>query len=1533
MQMKKNFNNVLIVHNEDFYKEINIDEFDTELLYLGNSKKSNISLQLDLNKRFNVEFKKINESWQISDGENTYCVVNGIKVPRRIISNGDKITIKDIEIKNELFKIDYFLDYIVEYEDFDRVLSIENLKKIKFGRGSNNNIIIDDDELDKNYAEINKDSDGDYLIDLKSRYGLYLNGVKVEGKIKIKDNDFIILCGYKFLYKTTKMYMSKNNKKISLNKLEEIIIKEESPSSYPCFYRSPRLLKGISQEDIIIDEPPNKEKKDGGGNLLITILPLVGTVVITIAVSSANNSGGGSIISTVATTGLAVFVALLAYFMESYHRKKNQYKRYKRYKEYVKKKELQIVEKRKLLMESIRNNNPDTEECISFLENFNRRLWERTPAHDDFLNISLGRGMGDLTFDITVQDETVEIDKDKLKDDPRKLKEIYGKMEDVPICINLTEELPVGIYGDRDNVIELVKNLVIKISTLHFYEEVKIAAIYPKEEQEKWEWLKWIPHTWSNKKEFRYIGNTKESAHNVLNQLYDEIKNRKDEDNKHEKKIYSPYYVVFIADKDLIENEPVMGILESTEQYGATGIFVYDDLGLIPKESKKVIEVIDNHNAKYIDVLDANYVKDITFNPISDEVCEGFARKMSPIYVKNSFTQGQLTSYFTLFDLYGINKENELPIITNWNSNKVYESMAVPLGVRAGNEVVYLNLHEKFHGPHGLVAGTTGSGKSEILQTYIASLAINYHPYDVSIIIIDYKGGGMANQFASLPHLVGTITNLDGNQINRALVSIKSELKRRQRIFAEYNVNHIDSYIKLFKEGKAVEPLPHLIMIADEFAELKNDQPEFMTELVSTARIGRSLGVHLILATQKPSGVVDDQIWSNSKFKLCLKVQDTDDSNEMIKTPLAANIVEAGRAYFQVGNNEVFELFQSAWSGAKKYENNDISKKEIEIDEVLIDGSRRELYSSKEDSSKKVLGTQLDAVINYIEEVAEENNIKRLNGPWMPPLKETIYLDEIIGTCNKEKWFEDKKDINPVIGIFDNPKMQIQDNLSINLSKDGHMLIIGSPGVGKTTFIQTIVTSMMKTYTPEEINIYMLDFGTRILKMYEKSPHVGGVVTADEEELLKNFIKFIDKEIIKRKRLLSEAGVSNLGAYNDLKQDKLPHIAVIIDNFAAFLELYEDYEEYITRFTRDGANLGISFIITGSNTSDIRYKISSNIKTSIALNCVDDSEYGSIFGRIEIKPCVNEGRGLVKLDEVCEFQTALPIEGKNEGERATRIKELIQDINTEWNGRNAAEIPMIPDILSIEKYTKNKPVTEGINNIYIGIDVNEFEYISIDLDEVNFYPIIGETASGKSNLMKVISRAVKESCNNTEIYVYDSESFALSSLNEGDSLSFYGNDTNEIIENLIILKEEIMERRDYIRDTLIESRGSIKESDLLDKFTKKVLFIDNAEEFFNNIQDDYEALELFETIAEKKNGYGFSVILADEEEKITDLSYTHSFIGKFKKENKGVIIMDLEEQNFFNVRLNYSNKEKSLKIGEGFVITKEGYSRIRMPIL
>ncbi len=296
---------------------------------------------------------------------------------------------------------------------------------------------------------------------------------------------------------------------------------------------------------------------------------------------------------------------------------------------------------------------------------------------------------------------------------------------------------------------------------------------------------------------------------------------------------------------------------------------------------------------------------------------KAFARKLAAVELKDRASEAELPSSITFLQGYHARRVEDLDVFSRWERSEPHRTLAAPIGMMAGRKLFYLNVLDgnEAHGPHGLLAGTTGSGKSELLQSWILSMAVSYHPHDVNFVIIDYKGGGMSDLMEPLPHVVGKITNISRN-IGRSLVSLKSEVKRRQQLFAEYGVNNIEKYQRAYRNGEAKERLPHLIIVTDEFAEMKKEEPEFMTELNSIAAVGRSLGVHMLLATQKPAGVVTDQISANSRFRICMKVQDVADSREMLKRPDAARITQAGRAYVRVGEDELFELFQSFYSAA-----------------------------------------------------------------------------------------------------------------------------------------------------------------------------------------------------------------------------------------------------------------------------------------------------------------------------------------------------------------------------------------------------------------------------------------------------------------------------------------------------------------------------------------------------------------------------------------------------------------------------------------
>lgn len=413
--------------------------------------------------------------------------------------------------------------------------------------------------------------------------------------------------------------------------------------------------------------------------------------------------------------------------------------------------------------------------------------------------------------------------------------------------------------------------------------------------------------------------------------------------------------------------------------------------------------------------------------------------------------------------------------------------------------------------------------------------------------------------FLVVPHLLGTITNLDGSESMRALASVKAELARRQRVFSTYGVNHINGYMELFKAGEAKEPIPHLFIISDEFAELKKEQPEFMKELVSAARIGRSLGVHLILATQKPTGVVDDQIWSNSKFKLCLKVQNEGDSKEVLKTPDAASITLPGRAYLQVGNNEIYELFQSAWSGAIYIEE---KEKDVTLDERIYkvnEIGQGELINqdlSGKKAEKKAVKTQLEVIIEHIKKVYESEKQIPVKKPWLPPLQNMIvspYAKEEKQPPNKWGWVN----LNISIGKMDIPELQSQKECNIDFFKEGNLLFVASSGYGKTLFLTTILMSLAKLNDVDFLNFYILDYGNggmmslKALDYTDFINHDSPLGVADEIDKAKkkdyNFEVFPFGDYNTMDYLLDIKTISNI------KNEKKTDTEVIVEDISSLL--------------------------------------------------------------------------------------------------------------------------------------------------------------------------------------------------------------------------------------------------------------------------------------------------------------------------------------------------------------------------------------------
>lgn len=832
---------------------------------------------------------------------------------------------------------------------FDKY-DLSSVQMLSIGKDADNQIVYQFQALVSRRHAVLHRKGGDFVLEDVSANGTFVNGKRVYGNYTLKIGDIINIFGLKivFLGDLIAVNAPKENTCEVKDSLPGYSYKNQetrkgdvikTPVKY--FHRAPRNYTKLETDTIEIEAPPSPKEQGKkplwmiiGPSFTMMIPMLAGSVI---AIMSARSSGRDTgiymytgIITAVGSAVIGVFWALANLRYSKKEILNGEQERFRAYGEYLIKRAEFIREKYDRSRTSLLAMYPAALVVADYDDN-NAELWNKNRKHADFLHQRLGIGNMPFQMAINVPKERFTMISDELSGKPRMIKEEYSTLYDVPINIDLLKHKLVGVVGGnkKKGAFDVIRLLTAQIAANNCYTDVKLAFLYDEnKDEEDWNYARWLPHVWSEDKKSRYVASNKTEASDVLFELTQILRMRDEDEGMRKETLPKPYYILIVSDVELLEGELISKYIYKNDPcYGLATLILAESQEQLPNECEYLIENDSEFKGLYDLAEDTR--QPLVFDGISAREIELFARKLIRIEVKEVEKGRDIPDSISFLDMHNVGRLEELLIAEKWRKNRTYENMRAQIGAKAGGAPCYLDVHEKYHGPHGLVAGTTGSGKSETLQTYMLSLAINFSPDDIGYFIIDYKGGGMAGLFDGLPHMIGSISNLSGNQVRRAMLSIKSENKRRQRIFTENNVNNINLYTKLYKNGEASVPIPHMFIIIDEFAELKREEPEFMKELISVAQVGRSLGVHLILATQKPSGTVDDNIWSNAKFRLCLRVQDRQDSNDMLHKPDAAYITQAGRGYLQVGNDEVYELFQSGYSGAVYDEDSEVVRTEI----------------------------------------------------------------------------------------------------------------------------------------------------------------------------------------------------------------------------------------------------------------------------------------------------------------------------------------------------------------------------------------------------------------------------------------------------------------------------------------------------------------------------------------------------------------------------------------------------------------------------
>ncbi len=1264
-------------------------------------------------------------------------------------------------------------------------------------------------------------NNGKWIIqDLNSKYGTYVNNNVVTAK-QLEFGDVIFIMGLKIIVMKESIIVNNvgSNLKIDNTAFDTMgtVIQKQTEFDNPdeegieffkeddYFYRAPRFKTGIEEVVIGIDPPPGREEEDKTP-LIYTIGPMLTMAMMSMSMMYNTLSGiiDGSADLVASLPSLLMSGAMLSTMLlwpnlqrryQKKQSKKKEKERLEKYVKYLDSKKEQIQSEIKKQRQILIDNSLPLDEVKNIIYQRKRNLWEREIEQIDFLELRVGVGTTEFRGQINIPEEHFAIEADELLTEVYKVGASSRILENVPISLNFIYKNIVAIIGNSVNKKMFLDGLVLQMLTFHSYEDLKIVILTNESNAENWEYLKVAPHNWNNSKSVRYFATNLDEAKEVSLELEKEMQARKFIDNNGKMELsgadyhkYKPYYMILTDDYKLVRDlEIVKDVLEMPVNYGFSFIVISPRLINIPNECKTFISIGDKKSGIFESELVSNKQKefDADFDPTLNiyECCKILANV--PIDIAKE--SRSLPSSVSFLEMYNVGMIEQLNLLNRWKSNDPTKSLQAPVGLDKSRELFKLDLHEKAHGPHGLIAGMTGSGKSEFIITYILSMALNYHPYEVSFILIDYKGGGLTGAFENretgvkLPHLAGTITNLDTVEMNRSLASIQSELRKRQRMFNEardkLDESTIDiyKYQSLYRRGLVDKPISHLFIISDEFAELKDQRPEFMEQLISTARIGRSLGVHLILATQKPSGVVNDQIWSNSKFRVCLRVQDKSDSMDMIKCPDAAELKTTGRFYLQVGYNELFAMGQAAWAGAQYYPT-EKRKKKVDQSIKIVDnvGSTIKALDTKQNEViVQSKGEEITNIIKYIVETAKKENVS-IEQLWLDRIPDVIYIDKL---KEKYKYVTQKNVINPIIGEYDDPDNQAQNVLTLPISSEGNTIIYGAAGTGKELMLSSIIYSCISTHDSKEINFYILDFGAETLTMFKQAPHVGEVILSADSEKITNLFKMITGIIEERKKIFVDYNGS-YDFYINHGGKQIPLIVIVINNVEAFVETYSDYEELIGQMTRDCLKYGVVFIFSTNGPNTVRYRLRQNFKQNVVLQFNDPMDYSAVLPGVRKKePSKVYGRGLIVLDAPYEFQTAYAYAE----EKMTDYMKVISSKLNEICDYKAAKIPILPESVNQEFV---KSYLGSLATVPVGVTKESLEIATVNFNDKFMYNITGEDISTEPAFFKgFINNILKTQ--NTECIIFDANSL-LTDIS-GDGI-FYSKDA--CYESIDKLNEE-----------------------------------------------------------------------------------------------------------------------------------------------
>ena len=968
---------------------------------------------------------------------------------------------------------------------------------------------------------------------------------------------------------------------------------------------------------------------------------------------------------------------------------------------------------------------PDARTVTDRVESLHPSLWERRADDVDALVLRVG------TAD---QVTLLDIAGGPSEDDERGFsRELLAHMESlridagVPFSVDLLRTPVVGIVGNTATVSDAMRWLLMQAVTQNSPNDLAVCVVAPGTDE--WNWVRWLPHARTLRTDAahgRTVATNDQDARGLVAALEALVTEREiDRSKKIGQETISdilPRVLLVVPDGRSVSEASLTSVLERGASMGITAIVGSSSADNALGVARYLVDVV---GGKVIDVKSGAGSSGITIEGVDERRARRLARRLSPVRdTTQRSASGEVPPAVLLRDLIGMQEPTPAELISRWEATRGSSRLDAPVGIGAAGPV---SLDLRVHGPHGLVAGTTGSGKSELLQSLVVSLAAHHSPKRLNFVLIDYKGGAAFKDCVELPHTVGFFTDLDSHLAVRALVSLNAELKRREHILSEFGAKDI---IELEEMNPDRAPA-NLLLVFDEFAFLKRTVPEFVAGVIDIAQRGRSLGVHLILATQRPSGVIDENIRANTNLRIALRVADQGDSEDVIDRPDAVSIPKSlpGRAFVKTGPSDV-RLVQTAYANARR-DTESTTTAEISVltfDQAMSPtrGVRGQVSRANSEGP-----TDLQRLVAAIRQAATDLDLPAQPVPWLDPLPTFVPSHTLPMPTGAET--------SVGLGMIDLPEAQSQVAWEFDPARDGHLVVFGASGSGKSTLLRTLAVQFANRLAPGDLEMYVLDFASRSLGSLADLPQCGGVINADEGERIDRLFAHLDRTVAARKRMLGEWGVSSV-AEARASGRSMPYVVVMIDGFANFYSTYQmvDHGDLVDRFLKllsDGRTSGVFFVVTGDRRNAVPSSVTSLMSARLVMRMGEPDEYVSLglsgdLGRIDIAP----GRGFT----VSKQEVQIAVVGDDPS--GARQNQYVRDAAARVGARH----PGLTEIAPLADHVPRGSLATDGENVPFALHGESGATIGIDLLDAPVFGVFGPERSGRTTALATLVKGIRE---------------------------------------------------------------------------------------------------------------------------------------------------------------------------------------------